>query len=120
MQYIFKDRNGSVLWSKQDLVTKGLASFHFNQRKWSMQPQGGYMLAYSRIEIQRNKCFSSRNESNMGRYESNHTLDSDCSSLISSRRPSVDTISTYLSLESCTVEDDHSQNIRYRNLADAG
>ncbi|XP_069192613.1 probable E3 ubiquitin-protein ligase DTX2 isoform X6 [Procambarus clarkii] len=51
-----------------------------------------------------------RNESAMGRFGSNHTLDSDCSSINSGRRPSVDTTSTYLSLESVTVDDELSQN----------
>ncbi|XP_042240567.1 probable E3 ubiquitin-protein ligase DTX2 isoform X2 [Homarus americanus] len=62
----------------------------------------------------------SRNESAMGRFGSNHTLDSDCSSLNSGRRPSVDTTSTYLSLESFTVEDDHPQSLRHDNPAEAG
>lgn len=88
-----------------------LDDMQHNQRQHLLEDQEDHRMLMSR---------SFRNESSMGRYESNHTLDSDCSSLISSRRPSVDTISTYLSLESCVVEDDHNQNTRYQNLADAG
>ncbi|XP_045595110.2 probable E3 ubiquitin-protein ligase DTX2 isoform X2 [Procambarus clarkii] len=61
-----------------------------------------------------------RNESAMGRFGSNHTLDSDCSSINSGRRPSVDTTSTYLSLESVTVDDELSQNSRYHSPVELG
>ncbi|CAL4123706.1 unnamed protein product, partial [Meganyctiphanes norvegica] len=47
----------------------------------------------------------SESGSGHGRFGSNHTIDSDCSSSIGGRRPSIDTISTYLSLDSCNVED---------------
>ncbi|XP_042881862.1 probable E3 ubiquitin-protein ligase DTX2 isoform X2 [Penaeus japonicus] len=56
-----------------------------------------------------------RNDSGVGRFGSSHTLDSDCSSLQSGRRPSLDTISTYLSQDSCNVEDDTSHMTRYHN-----
>ncbi|KAK8743605.1 hypothetical protein OTU49_001157 [Cherax quadricarinatus] len=61
-----------------------------------------------------------RNESAMGKFGSNHTLDSDCSSINSGRRPSVDTTSTYLSLESFTVDDDLGQDSRYHNPVETG
>ncbi|XP_069981789.1 protein deltex-like isoform X1 [Penaeus vannamei] len=56
-----------------------------------------------------------RNDSGVGRFGSSHTLDSDCSSMQSGRRPSLDTISTYLSQDSCNVEDDSSHMARFHN-----
>lgn len=56
-----------------------------------------------------------RNDSGVGRFGSSHTLDSDCSSMQSGRRPSLDTISTYLSQDSCNVEDDASHMTRFHN-----
>lgn len=58
---------------------------------------------------------SSRNDLSSGRFGSNHTLDSDCSSLVSGRRPSVDTISTYLS-----QDDDQNHGAHCSGIMEAG
>ncbi|KAG0719506.1 putative E3 ubiquitin-protein ligase DTX2 [Chionoecetes opilio] len=54
---------------------------------------------------------TSRNELMYGRFGSNHTLDSDCSSLLSGRRPSLDTISTYLSQDEDLNHSGHCSGI---------
>lgn len=58
---------------------------------------------------------STRNELSSGKFGSNHTLDSDCSSLMSGRRPSVDTISTYLS-----QDDDPNNSTHYSGSMETG
>ncbi|KAK7081353.1 hypothetical protein SK128_013907, partial [Halocaridina rubra] len=61
------------------------------------------------LDIQRHKgARSLRGDVEVSRFGSDRTLDSDCSS-IGGRRPSADTISTYLS-------DDHNQHSRSHNI----
>ncbi|XP_068238085.1 E3 ubiquitin-protein ligase DTX4 [Palaemon carinicauda] len=74
-------------------------SLHLHHRQYQQDIDGQAMLASKTL----------RNENGANRYGSDRTLDSDCSSL-SGRRQSVDTTSTYLSME-----DDHNHNTKHFN-----
>lgn len=78
---------------------------HYNGWRINLSVQTKY---YSR------ELFS-RNELSSGKFGSDHTLDSDCSSLVSGRRPSVDTISTYLS-----QDDDPNHGAHCSGIMEAG
>ncbi|XP_064079837.1 protein deltex-like [Macrobrachium nipponense] len=84
-------------YAQQNVDSHHVPPSHPHHRQFQQDVEGHGMLASKTL----------RNENGVNRYGSDRTLDSDCSSL-SGRRQSVDTTSTYLSME-----DDHNHNVKH-------